>query len=209
MCEDGACMKILNLYAGIGGNRKLWGNEHQITAIDNHKGIADAYSDFFPHDKVIVCDAHEYLLNHFKEFDFIWSSPPCQSHSSFRQNICVRYRNTKPTYPDIGLYQEILFLKHNFIGKWVVENVKPYYPPLITPSIILQRHLFWSNFKIFNKRFTQDKIRTSQIPQLSVLHGFDLALYNIPNKRQVLRNCVLPELGQHILKCVNGDLNAL
>lgn len=25
-------MKILNLYAGIGGNRKLWGNEHQITA---------------------------------------------------------------------------------------------------------------------------------------------------------------------------------
>lgn len=24
-------MKILNLYAGIGGNRKLWGDEHEIT----------------------------------------------------------------------------------------------------------------------------------------------------------------------------------
>lgn len=25
-------MKILNLYSGIGGNRKLWGNSHSITA---------------------------------------------------------------------------------------------------------------------------------------------------------------------------------
>jgi len=25
-------MKILNLYAGIGGNRKLWGNDHEITS---------------------------------------------------------------------------------------------------------------------------------------------------------------------------------
>ena len=27
-------MKILNLYAGIGGNRKLWGDEHEITAVE-------------------------------------------------------------------------------------------------------------------------------------------------------------------------------
>ena len=27
-------LKILNLYAGIGGNRKLWGNEHDITAVE-------------------------------------------------------------------------------------------------------------------------------------------------------------------------------
>lgn len=26
-------MKILNLYAGIGGNRELWGNEHEITGV--------------------------------------------------------------------------------------------------------------------------------------------------------------------------------
>jgi DNA (cytosine-5)-methyltransferase 1 len=32
-------MKILNLYAGIGGNRKLW-NDMPVTAIENDKAIA-------------------------------------------------------------------------------------------------------------------------------------------------------------------------
>ena len=40
-------MKILNLYAGIGGNRKLWGDEHQITAVENEQDIADVYKHFF------------------------------------------------------------------------------------------------------------------------------------------------------------------
>src|SRR3990167_10729101 len=70
-------MRILNLYAGIGGNRKLWGDEHEITAVEYKSEIAAIYSDFFPNDKVIVTDAHQYLLEHYKEFDFIWSSPPC------------------------------------------------------------------------------------------------------------------------------------
>ncbi len=123
-------MKILNLYAGIGGNRKLWGDEHEIVAVENDPQIAKIYQDFFPKDKVIVEDAHEFLLQHFKEFDFIWSSPPCQTHSSFRKNICVEFRGTKPKYPDMRLYQEILFLKHHFKGLWLVENVCPYYEPL-------------------------------------------------------------------------------
>ena len=106
-------MKILNLYAGIGGNRKLW-ERHQITAIENNPEIAKIYQDFFPQDEVIVADAHQYLLDHYKEFDFIWTSPPCQSHSSFRQNIGVRYRGVQAIYPDMRLYQEILFLQYNF-----------------------------------------------------------------------------------------------
>lgn len=110
-------MKILNLYAGIGGNRKLWGDQHEITAIESDKDIANIYKDNFPNDKVIITDAHEYLLNHYKKFDFIWSSPPCQTHSSFRQNICVRYRGSKPEYPDMRLYQEIIFLRTNYNGK--------------------------------------------------------------------------------------------
>ena len=192
-------MKILNLYAGIGGNRKLWGDEHQITAVELDENIAKIYKDFFPNDEVIVADAHQYLLDHYKEFDFIWSSPPCQSHSSFRQNICVRFRGTKPEYPDMKLYQEILFLQNNFKGKWVVENVKPYYEPLIKPTKILQRHLFWSNFDIQDKEFEKDNIRTAQIPDLQKKYGFDLSIYKLSNKRQVLRNCVEPELGLHIL----------
>ena len=192
-------MKILNLYAGIGGNRKLWGDEHQITAVEIDENIAKIYKDFFPNDEVIVADAHQYLLDHYKEYDFIWSSPPCQSHSSFRQNICVRFRGTKPEYPDMKLYQEILFLQNNFKGKWVVENVKPYYEPLIKPTKILQRHLFWSNFDIQDKEFEKDNIRTAQIPDLQKKYGFDLSIYKLSNKRQVLRNCVEPEVGLHIL----------
>lgn len=69
-------MKILNLYAGIGGNRKLWGDEHEITAVEYKPEIAKIYQDFFPNDKMVVGDAHQYLLGHFNEFDFIWSSPP-------------------------------------------------------------------------------------------------------------------------------------
>lgn len=198
-------MKILNLYAGIGGNRKLWGEQHEITAVEINPSIANIYKDFFPNDKVIVADAHQYLLDHYKEFDFIWSSLPCQTHSSFRQNICVRFRGTKVEYPDMKLYEEIIFLKNNFNGKWVVENVKPYYEPLIKPDKKLQRHLFWCNFEINDKDFKNENIRTSQIKDLEVLHGIDLIKYKLKNKRQILRNCVLPELGKHILNCLESE----
>lgn len=71
-------MKILNLYAGIGGNRKLWGDDYEITAVEFDPEIARAYQDRYPNDTVIVGDAKQYLLDHYKEFDFIWASPPCQ-----------------------------------------------------------------------------------------------------------------------------------
>jgi DNA (cytosine-5)-methyltransferase 1 len=102
-------------------------------------------------------------------------------------------------YPDMRLYQEILLLQSNFKGKWVVENVKPYYKPLIEPTKVLQRHLFWSNFEIPDKEFTKDNIRTAQIPDLQKKYGFDLSGYKLSNKRQILRNCVEPEVGLHIL----------
>jgi len=192
-------MKILNLYAGIGGNRKLWGDEHEITAVELDPLLAKVYQDHFPKDTVIVADAHQYLLEHFKEFDFIWSSPPCQTHSSFRFNINVRYRGTAAKFPDMTLYEEIIFLKHHATGKWVVENVKPYYDPLIEPTAYLQRHMFWSNFEIEDKEFVKDIIRSAQIPDLQELHGYDLSNYKISNKRQVLRNCVNKDLGLHVL----------
>ena len=203
-------MKILNLYAGIGGNRKLWGKEHQVVAVELDPAIAEIYKSLYPEDDVIVGDAHSYLQEHFNEFDFIWSSPPCQTHSSFRQNICVRYRGTKAVYPDMKLYQEIIFLRANAKCKWVVENVKPYYPPLIVPDKELQRHLFWSNFDIKEKDFEKDNIRKAQIPDVEKAYGFDLSKYKLSNKRQVLRNCVKPELGDHIfkemVKSCNGEV---
>lgn len=36
-------MNILNLYAGIGGNRKLWGNEYNIIAVEYDEKIANVY----------------------------------------------------------------------------------------------------------------------------------------------------------------------
>ena len=76
-------VRVLNLYAGIGGNRKHWENV-EVTAIEYNDEIANVYKQLHPNDNVIVTDAHEYLAKHWREFDFIWSSPPCQSHSKVR-----------------------------------------------------------------------------------------------------------------------------
>ena len=200
-------MRILNLYAGIGGNRKLWGDEHEITAIENVENIAKIYQDFFPKDKVIVADAHKYLLEHYKEFDFIWSSPPCPTHSSLRKSLSMA-SGAKAIYPDMKLYEEILFLKGYFKGKWVVENVRSWYEPLILPQLI-QRHYFWSNFHIIDRNFKKDEIRITggrnmeegeAIKLLEKNHNISLDKYNVSNKRLLLRNCVNPELGQYILQ---------
>ena len=195
-------MKILNLYAGIGGNRQLWENV-EVTAVEINPEIAQIYSDFYPDDEIIIGDAHNYLLENYNKYDFIWSSPPCQTHSSFRQNICVRFRGTNPEYPKMELYQEILFLKYNAKCNWVVENVKPYYEPLI-PAKLIQRHLFWSNFGIENISIKNDDIRTAQIPELQKQLNINLDNYKLGNKRQILRNCVEPELGLHIINQSKG-----
>ncbi len=204
-------MKILNLYAGIGGNRKLWGNNHQITAIEYDSQIAKIYQDFFPKDKVIVTDAHQYLLEHYKEFDFIWSSPPCPSHSRLRKVVSMS-AGSKAVYPDMKLYEEILLLQGYFKGKYVVENVKSWYEPLIKPQEI-QRHYFWTNFPIIPKKFEKDIIETTgrfnpgatlkdTNKKLEIKHGFDLSDHKDSDskKRTLLRNCVSPEVGLYILK---------
>lgn len=79
-------IKVLNLYAGLGGNRKLW-TDVDVTSIENNKKIAKIYKKYFPNDKIIVTDAHRFLLEHYNEYQFIWSSPPCPSHSLFRKNM--------------------------------------------------------------------------------------------------------------------------
>lgn len=131
-------MKILNCYAGIGGNRKLWGDEHDITAIEYSPEIAKVYADLYPNDTVIVTDAHEYLLQNFKKFDFIWCSPPCPTHS--RTNYFTQAIKKVPTYPDMKLWQEIIYLNQFFKGLWVIENVIPYYEPFLPQYTQIGRH---------------------------------------------------------------------
>lgn len=198
-------MKILNLYAGIGGNRKLWGDEHQITSVELREDISDVYRHFFPDDTVIVGDAHQYLLEHYKEFDFIWSSPPCQTHSRARMWGFRSSDKVEQKYPDMKLYQEILFLKHYFDGLWVVENVKPFYEPLITQTSKLGRHLFWSNFNIHTISVKEADINKGNQNEWSKLHGFDLSGFKINSRKdQIYRNCVHPETGKYILDCATN-----
>lgn len=198
----GRKMKILNLYAGIGGNRKLWGDEHEITAVELDPKIAAIYHDFFPQDKVLVEDAHAYLLAHFEDFDFIWSSPPCPSHSHIRKEHAMKRRKgewfmqNKPIYPDMKLYEEILLLQGYFKGKYVVENVISWYDPLIKP-LEINKHYFWTNFSI-RKMGKQSRDHMGEINELEQRKGFDLSKYKGIDKRKVLRNCVEPETGLHI-----------
>lgn len=193
-------MKILNLYACIGGNRKKWGDDHQVTAVEICPDRAKLYKELFPNDTVVVGDAHQYLLDHYDEFDFIWGSPPCPSHSRARF-WGLGNGTVKPVYPDMKLYQEILFLKHHFKGKWIIENVIPYYEPLI-PAKKVGRHLIWSNFPIGNfktKPFDKDDYK-----KMALEYGYDIEKLNFPRKDRLLRNLVHPDYGKYILDCAMG-----
>jgi DNA (cytosine-5)-methyltransferase 1 len=197
-------MKILNLYAGIGGNRKLWSDQHEITAVEYDPAIAGVYKTFFPKDDVIVADAHDFLLQHHAEFDFIWSSPPCQTHSQFRFNIGFKanrkYRKVTPVYPDMKLYQEIILLKSYYGGKWVVENTIPYYEPLIA-GIKTGGHIWWSNFPI-PPIDHGSRGHCGNVQSLQKRKMMDLSASDISNKRQILRNCVEPRVGLHVFESV-------
>lgn len=192
-------LKVLNLYAGIGGNRKLW-EGCDVTAVENDPDIAKIYGDLFPDDTVIVGDAHQYLLDHYKEFDFIWSSPPCPTHS--RMNFLLKEKGVGIKYPNMKLYEEILLLKHWFKGEYVIENVRSYYDPLIVPQEI-QSHYFWSNFVIPKTGRVREKVRNDKGQTLAVkMKQQGIYIDNFYNykrdKRTLLNNCVEPELGLHI-----------
>lgn len=207
-------IKVLNLYAGIGGNRKLW-EDVDVTAVEINPEIAKIYQDFFPDDKVMVADAHQYLLEHYSEFDFIWSSPPCPTHSKVRKQCAwktkkdgTKWLQNKPIYPDMQLYQEIILLDGYSENKWCIENVIGFYEPLIKPQEF-GSHYFWTNFYI-PKIKTQNRNHDGKIEELQKRKGFDLSKFiNIGiEKKLILRNCVEPEIGKHIFDCAfaNKDI---
>lgn len=197
-------MKILNLYAGIGGNRKLWGDQHEIVAVEYDQHIAAAYKERFPGDTVIVGDAVEYLLEHYAEFDFIWASPPCPSHSRIRR-MASEIGMYKPVMPDMSLYSLILFLQNFAKGKFVVENVIPYYKPLIKPTLQLDGHFYWANFNISPIDVKKDRIH-QYVSGSAEFKEIGISSDGIKNKRAVIRNQVNYEVGNHILSCALGTV---
>jgi DNA (cytosine-5)-methyltransferase 1 len=193
-------MKVLNLYACLGGNRLLW-EDCEVTAVELDPELARMYKERFPNDTVIVGDAHQYLLDHYKEFDFIWSSPPCPTHSR------ARFWGSKGgqcdvKYPDMELYQELILLGHYFSGKWVVENVKPFYQPLI-PAKEIGKHLFWSNFTI--PTFECVSAHYESQKEIEAFHRIDLSEYKgNQSRKKIARNMVHYETGLHIFNLAQG-----
>lgn len=203
-------MKVLNLYSGLGGNRKLW-EDVKVTAVELDEKIAGVYAQLFPTDHLVIGDAHQYLIEHADEFDFIWSSPPCQTHSKMMKAT----RHKRKRYSDLSLYEEILFLQNFYKGGWVVENVKPYYEPLIKPTQSIGRHLFWSNSGI-SSNFHQDNhpnfIQAESPAEVQSMKdwlglNYEGNIYYKGNHSpaQVLRNCVHPKLGLHVFNSINNN----
>lgn len=202
-------MKILNLYACLGGNRYKWSDEHEITAVELDTELARLYKIRFPKDTVIVEDAHEYLLNNYKNFDFIWTSPPCPTHSKIR---FARHESTKNEYPDMKLYQEILFLQHYFKGKFCVENVIPFYEPLI-PAQKRGRHLYWCNFllpQILSNRKATFMEGKNELNLWLKFHEINLSDYKgEQTKIKIARNLVDFVAGNTILETALNIHNGL
>ncbi|MFV0189103.1 DNA cytosine methyltransferase [Empedobacter falsenii] len=205
-------IKVLNLYACLGGNRLLW-EDCQVTAVELDPELARLYQERFPNDKVIIADAHQYLLEYYQEFDFIWSSPPCPSHSRARF-WGFGANGKKPIYPDMTLYQEIIFLQTHFKGKWVIENVIPYYKPLIKAEE-RGRHLFWCNFKIPKdlnsriKNFGDSKNgKTESLDSWSKFHDYDFTKYKGEQLvLKIARNLVDYETGKTIFNTAREIAN--
>ncbi len=205
-------MKILNLYACLGGNRYKWKEvkeDIEVTAVELDPEAARLYQERFPDDKVVVGDAHQYLLDHYKEFDFIWSSPPCPTHSRARF-WAIGSNGKNPIYPDMKLYEEIIFLEHHFKGKFVVENVIPYYEPMYNPKK-RGRHLYWTNFNLpinlNDRRFNISQAK-DELNGLCKFHNYDFKKYKGQQKvMKMARNLVDYEAGRTIFETFLGIEN--
>ena len=206
--------KVLNLYACLGGNRFKWdevaeeaGIDMQVTAVELDHELARLYQERFPNDKVVVDDAHQYLLDHYKEFDFIWTSPPCPTHSRARfWGFGVNGKN--PVYPDMKLYEEIIFLEHHFDGKYVVENVIPYYEPMLHPKK-RGRHLYWVNFILPKELSSRSDLSVcrglNEVDNLCVFHDYDFRKYKGEQRTdKIARNLVDYEAGRTIFETALG-----
>jgi DNA (cytosine-5)-methyltransferase 1 len=123
-------------------------------------------------------------------------------------------RHKPKAYPDMSLYQEIIFLQNFARCPWVIENVIPYYKPLISPTAQIGRHLYWSNFDI--PGFEEPKAPANFINLCNLagkkilmdwldIHYEENIYHNGSHcPAQILRNCVHPTVGLHILNAAKN-----
>jgi len=191
-------LRILDLFCGLGGVAKgfqRWLDEHGVeyeyTAVDINKEVLKVHKYLNPKSQVVLRDAYSFTNDELKEFDFIWASPPCQSHSRAQ----VMWKRRKPDMRLYDLIKQLLRVNKPF----VVENVIPYYEPPIKPNYRIDRHFLWTNIKqpLFIDKLSRTPLHEMSISQLAEFHGIPLKYLKLlkhTDKRQVLRNMVNPKL---------------
>jgi hypothetical protein len=182
-------VKVLNAYAGIGGNRHLWPAR-----------VAAEYARRYPRDTVLVEDAHAFVLERSREFDAVWTSPPCPTHSKLARTVAARYN--RPLEPDPRLWAEIAHLRDEG-GRYVVENVHVYYEPPVAPDVVTQRHWYWVNA---TPLYLTPPVGTKGILKPDRAAGEYAAVYGLPpiangvlrDGRKAMKNAVVPLEGLEI-----------
>ncbi|MDJ1115334.1 class I SAM-dependent methyltransferase [Microbacterium dauci] len=197
-------MRVLNAYAGIGGNRHLWPDEWKVTALEIDPRVAAEYARRYPNDTVLVVDAHEYLLAHAHEFDAVWSSPPCPTHSKLAKVVASRYG--RELNPDPRLWDEVNHLRALGVP-FVVENVHTYYAPLVEPDVVTDRHYYWTN----NPPPMLTRVHVIPLSPKTVA-GEYAESYGLPpipagvvgDARKAMRNAVVPQEGLELAMAAFG-----
>lgn len=117
-------------------------------------------------------------------------------------------------YVDMSLYQEILYLQNFYKGFWVVENVKPFYTPLIQGKLV-GRHYYWANFEVGNyvEPTPSDFInlanlagKTKLMNWLGIHYSESIYYGNNHCPAQILRNCVHPNEGAAVLAQITSPM---
>jgi len=217
-------IELLNGWAGIGGNtHKLDRNKYNITHVEINQEIAQANQKLHPKDTVIQSDAKQFLVENYQDFDYIWASPPCPSHSSIAK-AGAKNGQYSAKMPDMSLYSVIIFLDEYFEGDWTVENVKPFYERLdeqerqkadsmqrvIPPAEDSNRHLFWSSHEVPQTSVPRSGFNKKNNEELMDWLGIRVhRSFETVEKRKVLRNCVHPEIGKAIVESRNVRQSSL
>ncbi len=203
-------IKILDLFCGIGGVAKGFqrylleqGMSFEYYAVDVDPKVLRAHKKFNPLSNTILRDAYSFTDDELLEFDFIWASPPCETHS--RLNFYNWGNPKKYKEPDMRFY-ELIEMLYRLNIPFVVENVEPYYKPPIKPSVKVYRHVLWTNlsirpFRVDLPNFSDVK---DDVKSLTKYHGVPRDVVNTlgtaRKARSALRDMVNPIVSYNIAK---------
>lgn len=194
-------LRVLNAYAGIGGNRHLWPANWKVTAVENDERVAGEYARRYPDDTVLVDDAHAVVMERAAHFDAVWTSPPCPTHSRLAINVAKR-KCVEPV-PDPRLWDEIAHLSA-LGGRYVVENVHTYYVPPIPPDVVTARHYYWaSDVPVMLTELATLPVSGRMVGLTADAIADSYGLPPLPpgsvrDRRKAMRNAVVPHEGLEI-----------